>query len=252
MLNQKVNQKVDATAEKRCTFRCTNPLQLSPITVILPTQQHPILLKTFTPIFEIRPTNQKVGSSNPPGRTIFLNNLRSTQFAGICRVSVNCPCSDATAMDSLGIPRQIRRLRLGHSGNSQQPREFTPADHSSSSGGLCPLLPASIIFGGRGISTMITFPRNCEVSSALATWPSTRSNISFTSVSLFAIARFTMASIRSCAYCLPFLSLRARKSSRGCVSFFGLPPGLPLCPGLKMCALNSAESQVWALFDSLI
>ena len=118
---------------------------------------------------------------------------------------------------------------------------FAPADHSSS-GGLCPLLPASIIFGGRGISTMITFPRNCEVSSVLATWPSTRSKISLMSVSLFFMARLTIASIRSCAYCFPLLSLRARKASRGCVSFFGRPPGLPLCPGLKMCALNSAES----------
>jgi len=71
MLNQKVNQKVNATAEKRCTFRCTNPLQSSPITVILPTQQHPILLKTFTPIFEIRPSNQRVGSSSLSGRASF-------------------------------------------------------------------------------------------------------------------------------------------------------------------------------------
>jgi hypothetical protein len=39
--------------------------------MILPTQQHSILLKTLIPIFEIRLTNQKVGSSNPPGRTIF-------------------------------------------------------------------------------------------------------------------------------------------------------------------------------------
>jgi hypothetical protein len=107
-------------------------------------------------------TNQKVGSSNPPGRTIFLNNLRSTQFAGICRVSVNCPCSDATAMDSLG--HSTADSQLEPSGNTQQPREFTPADHSSSSGGLCPLLPTSIIFGGRGISTTTTLIPNCAAS----------------------------------------------------------------------------------------
>jgi hypothetical protein len=71
MLNKKVNQKFNVAAEMHCTFHCTNTAQFSPTTVILPVHQDSILLKTHVPIFEIRPTNQKVGSSNPPGRTIF-------------------------------------------------------------------------------------------------------------------------------------------------------------------------------------
>ncbi|SRR5260370_20353572 len=38
-------------------------------------------------------TNQKVGSSNPPGRTTLFKRLQLSQTSEICGMSVNCPCS---------------------------------------------------------------------------------------------------------------------------------------------------------------
>jgi hypothetical protein len=50
--------------------RCTKHGHTSPNTMISPTHQYSNLLKTHVPQIAERTTNQKVGSSNPPGRTI--------------------------------------------------------------------------------------------------------------------------------------------------------------------------------------
>jgi hypothetical protein len=47
---------------------CTKATQLSPNTMISPTQQHFILLKTLHTQTDFRTTNQKVGSSTLSGR----------------------------------------------------------------------------------------------------------------------------------------------------------------------------------------
>jgi hypothetical protein len=48
-----------------CTILCTNRAQLSPNTVISPTERDPILLKTRTPQNANRVCNQGVAGSNP-------------------------------------------------------------------------------------------------------------------------------------------------------------------------------------------
>ena len=50
--------------------RCTKHGHTSPNTMISPTHHHSNLLKRHVPQIDYRTTNQKVGSSNPPGRTI--------------------------------------------------------------------------------------------------------------------------------------------------------------------------------------
>jgi hypothetical protein len=58
-------------ARKTVAHSCTNRSHLSPTTVILPTPQLFILLKTRRTLIENPSTNQKVGSSSLSGRAIF-------------------------------------------------------------------------------------------------------------------------------------------------------------------------------------
>jgi hypothetical protein len=60
----------DESARKAVAHLCTNHFHLSPLTVIPYNRQFSILLKTHRTLLEVPSTNQKVGSSSPPGRAI--------------------------------------------------------------------------------------------------------------------------------------------------------------------------------------
>jgi hypothetical protein len=59
----------------RCTIDCTEVFQLSPTTMISPSNEYAILLKTHGPQIVFRSTNQKVGGSTPLGRAISHSNV---------------------------------------------------------------------------------------------------------------------------------------------------------------------------------
>jgi hypothetical protein len=67
MFNQMFNDKIQIS-DYFCTIDCTEVVHLSPNTPISPAERNSILLKTLTTQKVIRSTNQKVGSSSPPGR----------------------------------------------------------------------------------------------------------------------------------------------------------------------------------------
>jgi len=71
MFNQMFNEKTQLS-DYFCTINCTELAHSCPNTVILPAERNSILLKTHATQKVIRSTNQKVGSSSPPGRTTLI------------------------------------------------------------------------------------------------------------------------------------------------------------------------------------
>jgi hypothetical protein len=70
MLNQIFNEN-NERGDYFCTIVCTDPAQLSPNTMISPTERDSILLKIHGTQNVIRTSNQRVGSSNLSGRATF-------------------------------------------------------------------------------------------------------------------------------------------------------------------------------------
>jgi excisionase family DNA binding protein len=114
MFNQMFNKKIERV-EYSCTMNCTELSHTCPTILISPTERDAILLKMHTTQNVIRTTNQKVGSSNLSGRTIF---PLETPF---CEAACALTVSVIPAVLPFGRPTKFRPRRFTWKPSSLDP-----------------------------------------------------------------------------------------------------------------------------------